>query len=98
MKFMRTEMETAIARRRQNKIDENVRDLKMQQQYAELLDEEERKRQGYFQNINNKQKDFLAKYEQGVGDQMAKLAARDDERARKHQAERDEREERPGGT
>lgn len=92
MKFMKTEMEMAVDRRRQAKKDEQARDLKMQEQYAELLDEEERKRQGYFANIHAKQQQFLAKYEKGVGDEMARLAARDDERARKQQSEREQKE------
>jgi len=88
MVHMRAQAEQAVERRFQAKQLEHKRDLEMQKEYEEMLEQQERNRGQYFKNIRDKQSQLLAKYEQGVGGEMARLQARDDERARKQQEEK----------
>lgn len=92
MQQMKTQADEAVERRAIARKEENARDLKMQKEYEELLDEQERNRHSYFANIRDKQKKLLAKYEQGVGNRLAELQAADDERARRQQHDKEMRE------
>lgn len=92
MLYMKEESRLAAERKRSAREEERARDLKMQKEYEELLEEQDRKRHGYFQGIRDKQAQLLAKYEQGVGNELARLAEADDARARRHQAEKEGKE------
>lgn len=91
-KQMQSQAELAHERRQQAKKEEHEQDIKMQKKYADLLDEQERNRGKYFQEMRDKQSRLLAHYESGVGNELARLQKRDDERARKQAEARDEKE------
>jgi len=73
---------------------ERQRDIEEQRQFAELLEKRERERDQQYQSIKEKQQKFWAKYQEGVGDQLAKNEAMDDERCRNDQQARYEKEKR----
>lgn len=86
MQQMKGQAEVAAVRKKNERQEEQKRDIRMQQEYEEMLEEQERRRNKYFLEIREKQATLLAKYEKGVGNQLAKQQAADDERARRHQA------------
>lgn len=89
---MRSECELAQERRQQAKKEEHDLDIQLQKKYSELLDEQENRRGKYFQDLRDKQSRLLANYQSGVGNELAKLQKRDDERARRQADEREEKE------
>lgn len=89
---MRSECELAQERRQQAKKEEHDLDIQLQKKYSELLDEQENRRGKYFQDLRDKQTRLLANYQSGVGNELAKLQKRDDERARRQADEREEKE------
>jgi len=83
MMHMKVEADAACERREVERQDEYKRDIKMQKEYEELLEAQERNRGAYFRSIRDKQTAMLASYEKGVGNQLAMQQERDDARAKK---------------
>jgi len=83
MMHMKVEADAACERREVAKQEEYKRDIKMQKEYEELLETQERNRGAYFRSIRDKQSAMLASYEKGVGNQLALQQERDDARAKK---------------
>jgi len=94
MMQMKTEAENAVERRSLAKKEEHKLDIRMQKEYEELLEVQEKNRGQYFQSIREKQSQLLAKYEKGVGNELARLAELDDERAKKQQEAKSLKEQR----
>lgn len=92
MMQMRSQAVAAEERKQAAKKEEHVRDIKMQQDYEELLEKQDANRGKYFQSIKDKQQAMLDKYESGVGNELARLQAKDDERARQYAAQKLEKE------
>jgi len=93
MMEMRGQMEVAQKRRQETKEKELQQDIKDQRQFTELLDKQEKARHGYFQALRAKQQTLLAKYEAGVGNDLAKMEALETERAEKQAEERYEKQQ-----
>lgn len=89
---MRSQAVAAEERKQLSKKEEHARDIKMQKDYEELLEKQDANRGKYFQSIKDKQQAMLDKYESGVGNELARLQARDDERARQYAAQKLEKE------
>jgi len=90
MLLMKGQADVAATRKKVEREQEQKRDIKMQQEYEEMLASQERRRDQYFRDIRDKQSSMQAAYEAGVGDKIAKLAEADDQRARKHQAAKED--------
>merc|ERR1719162_1487275 len=86
---MKDQADSAVSRRQLEKKEEQKRDIEMQQEYSELLNQQERRREEYFHGLREKQSNLTANYESGVGNKLAKQAADDEERARRHQAQKE---------
>merc|ERR1719215_2481250 len=89
MQQMKDQADSAVSRRQLEKKEEQKRDIEMQQEYSKLLNEQERRREEYFHALREKQSNLTANYESGVGNKLAKQAAEDEERARRHQAQKE---------
>lgn len=70
--------------REQVKEQERLQDIKDQEKYEKHLDQQDKNRGNYFKVIREKQQKMLAKYEQNVGNDVAKLQKEDDERAERY--------------
>lgn len=89
MQQMKDQADSAVLRKQHEKQQENARDIKMQKEYTELLIQQEQRRDAYFHALREKQSNLTANYESGVGNRIAKQAAEDEERARRHQAQKE---------
>merc|ERR1719382_925953 len=84
-KQMAKEADVARARKARQKQEEFDNDLRMAKAQQELLEKQDRDRAAFFTRLHDKQSAMMKQYEAGVGNELARLAEEDDQRAKKQQ-------------
>jgi len=88
---MAEEARKAQERRIESKKREHEADLENVRMEQEMLDQQERQRNDYFDRLREKQTKLMAQYEKGVSDELARLERLDADRARREQLSKEEK-------
>mmetsp|Transcript_60042 Transcript_60042/g.131987 ORF Transcript_60042/g.131987 Transcript_60042/m.131987 type:complete len:522 (+) Transcript_60042:126-1691(+) len=83
----------SIELKAREKREEAMKDIELMKEQQRMLDEQERKRHSYFEQVRAKQEKMGAQYEAGAGNQLARLQREEEERAQKCQEERQRKED-----
>eukprot|EP00933_Yihiella_yeosuensis_P032870 TRINITY_DN26534_c0_g1_i2.p1 TRINITY_DN26534_c0_g1~~TRINITY_DN26534_c0_g1_i2.p1 ORF type:complete len:469 (-),score=150.42 TRINITY_DN26534_c0_g1_i2:81-1487(-) len=82
---MAEQAKIARSAKEQQRLEEAKRDREAIKAQQELLEKQDKERNAFFEKLKAKQGQLLAAYEKGVGNELEKKAAEDDERAKRYQ-------------
>eukprot|EP00933_Yihiella_yeosuensis_P026558 TRINITY_DN20620_c0_g1_i1.p1 TRINITY_DN20620_c0_g1~~TRINITY_DN20620_c0_g1_i1.p1 ORF type:complete len:530 (+),score=142.44 TRINITY_DN20620_c0_g1_i1:120-1709(+) len=92
-KAMHEAAQQAVQNRAQMKQQEALRDIEMMNQQKAMLEAQDRARAAKLQAVKDRMASQMAHYEAGAGNEIAKQAREEQQRADKYQAERQKKEE-----